>query len=281
MSVYTTRIRFICETEYLKINPSATQDTLNDTLSVCQAVHNNIFNFSYPLNDALKTDFETRFLMHYYMQEIGQETVGLWKHFLAEKLNLISDTYNQLYKSVGLEYDILSPINYSEIENSSGNETENTSRNIENNSESNESSENMSDTTTNNQTNSIHKDFRTPQGQLQDFLDGKYMSGATNDVSTDNNSTIVNSNGSDINETNSEQNESEDRNRNKTETRARHVQGKNDNVSQASLIAEYRQTVFNIIEQLIGEFEDLFMLTYDNDMWSVQNDMIVGRIFNG
>lgn len=303
MATFTTRVKDICENQYLINNPGVSDDDLNNTISVCQNVHKNIFNFDYPLQDELKNDFEFRFLMHYYFQEIGQETYGVWKHYLAEKLFMISDTYNQLYKSINLEYDILNPLHYTEKENVNLGETTTNNRNIDtdtNSSGHTEVSDNGTETTNNTTTsqdsgnsNLVHKELRTPQNNLQNFLDGNYMSSATQDygdTSANGTTTVANTVDHDNsietdteNESNTTTKETADGSRNQTTIREREIMGKSDNVSQGDLILKYRETVLNLVEQLVLEFEDSFMLVYDgfDSQQGTFNNMILGGFFNG
>lgn len=54
---------------------------------------------------------EKKILMHYFNKEIGFETVGLWKFYLEERLNLIMPYYNEVYKTTVKEYDWLTDTN--------------------------------------------------------------------------------------------------------------------------------------------------------------------------
>lgn len=65
-----------------------------------------IFDFDYTLwhpadvteQDA-KTELETAFISHFYMREIGQETVELFKHYLSVKWVELLETYNKLFEA--------------------------------------------------------------------------------------------------------------------------------------------------------------------------------------
>lgn len=318
MSMYTTKVRYICEIEYLKNNPSASSDDLENTWEVCKNVHKNIFNFDYPLIAELKDDFETRFLMHYYLKEIGQETVGVWKHYINEKLQIISETYNQLYKSVNMDFDILNPLHYTETENIKFDETANQKNSnssdinrtiaAENETEKDGSNNSYRDggtqgTTTSNDSgnsNTVHKEINTPQGNLQSFLDNNHMSRATQDygdstasgkteTSTSHNDTdeteyneTVNETSTTTDTTNSTSNSNIDNTKNNVTERSKVISGKSDNIPQSELILKYRETVINLIEQLIDEFEDNFMLvydTFDSQMGTINNFWLGGKYY--
>ena len=62
----------------------------------------------------------TKILKHYYMREIGMETYEAWVLKLDERMNLIMPRYNEEYKTLSLDYDILQDVNVTTtIENSS------------------------------------------------------------------------------------------------------------------------------------------------------------------
>lgn len=104
MSKYTTQVRFICESA-AGLTESAGFDDVNSIISQART---SIFNFDYPIFDnAYKSVLETKILRHYYTREIGEETVGLWKLRLQQKLNEIMPFYNKLYQSELLEFNPL------------------------------------------------------------------------------------------------------------------------------------------------------------------------------
>ena len=100
MSKYTTELRFICET-LANLNESVGYDggdvtKIDSVKEVIEASRQSIFNFDYPIFDQnYKVTLETKILRHFYTREIGEETYGLWKLRLEDKLNLIMPYYNQ------------------------------------------------------------------------------------------------------------------------------------------------------------------------------------------
>lgn len=80
------------------------------TLTLQQIINggHKIFDFDYNFYDeSMKPIFEQLFIDHFYLEEIGHETVSLFKHRLKTKLNLILPYYNKLYYSQQLEQRIL------------------------------------------------------------------------------------------------------------------------------------------------------------------------------
>lgn len=104
MSKYTTELRFICETE-AGLTESQGFNAIGDIL---QTAAPKIFNFDFPIFDeSYRLPLEIKILRHYYTREISEETVGLWKLRLQDKLNLIMPYYNQLYESELIKFNPL------------------------------------------------------------------------------------------------------------------------------------------------------------------------------
>lgn len=67
-----------------------------------------IFDFDYPMyKEEYKPIFEELFIDYFMVEEIAHETIGLFKHRLRTKLNLIMPYYNKIYDSQELEQRIL------------------------------------------------------------------------------------------------------------------------------------------------------------------------------
>lgn len=102
MSKYTTEVRFLCES----LTGHTESVGFNDTNTVIEEAAHYIFDFNYPLFDpAYKLVLEKKILRHYYTREIGEETYGLWKLRLEDRLNVIMPYYNQLYASELLSFN--------------------------------------------------------------------------------------------------------------------------------------------------------------------------------
>lgn len=112
----------------------------------------NIFDFDYPLTDNIdKEDFEVMILNHFLMRRIGYDTVTAFKIALNVKLNEIMPMYNKLFDALD-GWDIF---NDGETILESGT---NSLNNI---------------TTSSNTSDRRYSD--TPQQQLQNVQDGKYI----------------------------------------------------------------------------------------------------------
>ena len=127
MSKFTTEVRYICE-ESAGVIESVGFNSLNSILEGATDPNNTnrVFNFDYPFTEKLNTptlnykrELEKKILRHYYTREIGEESVGLWKLRLCDRLNMIMPYYNQLYDSTLIKFDPL--INISKITNGTEN----------------------------------------------------------------------------------------------------------------------------------------------------------------
>lgn len=101
MAKYTTEIRSICE-HYAGLTESTGFEDVDD---IIEKARNKIFQ-NYPIfNENHRAELEHKILKHYYMREIGFETVGLFKLFLNERMAEIMPYYNKLYESETFEFD--------------------------------------------------------------------------------------------------------------------------------------------------------------------------------
>lgn len=117
MSKYTTEVRFICETA-AGYDESKGFDDVEDILTAAAPV---VFNFDFPIFDeTYRLPLERKILRHYYTREIGEESVGLWKLRLDDKLNMIMPYYNKLYESEMINFNPMWDVDlHSEHEGSS------------------------------------------------------------------------------------------------------------------------------------------------------------------
>ena len=132
----------------------------------------NIFDFDYPLSSHVeKEDFEIMILNHFLMRRIGYDTMTAFKIALNVKLNEIMPMYNKMFDALD-GWDIF-------------NDGERVVETGENTLTNETTSENTSD----------RRYSDTPQNQIQNVKDGKYITDYNFD--TDNGSVSSESNGSD------------------------------------------------------------------------------------
>ena len=176
-----------------------------------------------------KDRLASKIVDHYYMREIGYETIGLFKHYAKVYMREIMERYLPLIYSNSINYDPLVNVDY----------TETFTRNITG------SGESESNSTNNASGLSVNSD--TPQGQISKsaILNGNYASntGASETESSITDSTS-NSNNTDENYT-------------------KKVKG-NSGVSATAqkMIEQYRKNIIAIDEQIIKELDKIFMGLY-------------------
>lgn len=231
MSRYTTELRFICES--LHKNESG---GYHDIESVVSAAAPKIFSFPFPYwKDSDRTRFEKMILKAFYTREICEETYGLWKLRLENKLNQIMPYYNKLYESTELEFDPLTDYN----------EERNYTRDTDT---SNNTSQHVDGTTSSESTiQNLGKNLDTPQNGVQDLLKGNYLTSAntTDGSSSGSGTNVQNQNGSATGTLD--------------ETYQETVKGKRGASSYGKLLTEYRQAIINVDQLVLGELEELFI----------------------
>lgn len=172
-----------------------------------------------------KNRLATKIVDHYYMREIGYETIGLFKHYAKVYMQEIMERYLPLIYSNSIEYNPLVNVDYEET----------FTRNITGSGES-ESTNNASGL-------SVNSD--TPQGEITkaNILAGNYASntGASETESTINDTTTNTTD----------------------ETYTKKVKG-NSGVSATAqkMIEQYRKNIIAIDEEIIKELDKLFMGLY-------------------
>lgn len=115
MSIYTTQVRYICES-YGEPKDGG-YESYDDVCSLIDSVSNKIFS-QYPIyKEEHRQELNRKILLHYYNMEIGYETVGLWKLKLNARMNEIMPYYNKMYESAELEFNPLENFKYTRNEN--------------------------------------------------------------------------------------------------------------------------------------------------------------------
>lgn len=271
LAKYTTQVRSICE--YY----AGRSETGNyaDIDSIITSAIPSIFTSGWPIYDeSHRAELETKILKHYYFQEIGFETVALWKFYLNTTLAEIMPYYNQLYSTVGLVDNPLDTIAYTEQKTGSENttEAETTTGSVNaNESGTAERTENRtgSSETTGNSTESrdnTEKYSDTPQGGLTGIANNTYLT----DVTMQEGTTTTDSSTDTTSEDTITRNDSDSRDRSETTSNVSNRNaGKDSNFtttwtgrngqSVGKLLEEYRAQILNIDMQIINNLQNLFM----------------------
>lgn len=292
MALYTTQVKTICESVIGRDFPGGF-DEINDILTQSAPL---VFNFDFPIwDEAYRLTLETKILKHYYMREIGAETVGLWKLWLDERLNLIMPYYNKLYETTVLEFNPLYDV---DLTTDHGGTNKRDGSNTAHEVGENEKSADRTGTNTRagvNKTNrngvidnageshdvhqggDVSKYSDTPQGSIEDLAKDRYLTNATinsNQYTDDNtnkskqtSSGSENSENTDVAQFAEKDNDKAKHNVTKvgqeivntTENYVHHVYGANGNRTYAGKVLEFRQAIINIDKMIIDELADLFL----------------------
>lgn len=247
MSKYTTEVRYICE-NYAGLDESEGYNSVNRIIGLAIP---KIFDFEFPIFDeAYRNVLCGKILKHYYVREIGQETVGLWKLMLDTKLNEIMPYYNQLYESARLELKPFEDYSYNKSATKTVNETVNGTGNV-NSTGTNTAKQNGESEST---AYDLYSD--TPQGALNGVDEEAYLTNARKD--TNSGTSKADSEGSSTyneNKTNTDIT-------NGTENYIESITGKLGTSSYSKLLEEYRKTFLNIDMMVIDELKTLFFGLY-------------------
>ena len=292
MALYTTQVRTICEAS-LGMEVPGGFDSINDILKNSAPL---VFNFDFPIWDEnYRLTLETKILKHYYMREIGFETVGLWKLYLDERLNLIMPYYNELYKTTVLEFNPFYDVDLTtEHEGDNKRAGTNTAHEVGDNEKNinrvgtsektDEITSNSEGTVANtgedhnvHQGGDVSKYSDTPQGSIVDLYKDRYLTNATinSNQSTDDNTNKsnqtskqnVNTKDETAGKFDEKTGEQEKRSSTKvgqeevdtTEKYVNHVFGANGNRTYTYKLLELRNAIINIDKMIIEELKDLFL----------------------
>lgn len=252
MSKYTTEVRFICESK-AGLSESSGSDNVDDIISKSW---NKIFTSKAVFFDeSYRAILCQKILKHYYLREIGSETVGIWKLWLNTKLEEIMPFYNQLYKSALIEFNPLYDVDLKRTHNrkiDSSKQDTGTSQSV---SSGEINASGTSSGTSNNTKKDLYSD--TPQGSITGLENENYLTNArkvTDTGSTSNENSSTGTNKTTVNDDTSNTGTA-----NSLEDYVENVSGKQGSESYSSMLLKFRETFLNIDMQVIEEFSDLFM----------------------
>ena len=143
-----------------------------------------IFNFTYPLTENEdKEKFECMILNHFLMRRIGYETVTAFRIALDVKLNEIMPFYNKMFDMLD-GWDLFNDGEVTtRLQSDVRNITDSNTNTTEQTTSGSDSINNITNTT------SDRRNSVTPQNELSDIRDGKYISNYDYDTNNDSSST--------------------------------------------------------------------------------------------
>ena len=252
MSKYTTEVRFICESK-AGLSESSGSDNVDDIISKSW---DKIFTSKAVFFDeSYRAILCQKILKHYYLREIGSETVGIWKLWLNTRLEEIMPFYNQLYKSALIDFNPLYDVDLKRTHNrkiDSSKQDTGTSQSV---SSGEINASGTSSGTSNNTKKDLYSD--TPQGSITGLENENYLTNArkvTDTGSTSNENSSTGTNKTTVNDDTSNTGTA-----NSLEDYVENVSGKQGSESYSSMLLKFRETFLNIDMQVIEEFSDLFM----------------------
>lgn len=275
MSKYTTEVRFICE-QKAGLEGSVGASDVDEVLSKSwnKVVTSNFGIF----DEAYREKLVSKVLKHYYLREIGAETVGVWMLWMNTKFEEIMPYYNQLYESAKLKFEPFYDVDYTRSSQRDVTETEHGSYENKGQTQSDGSSTDTGKTgntrtgktTEVGGTSGTSKDLYsdTPQGALTGVESETYLTNArkvtdSGNSQTDVDETVTDAGTSEVKGVNSQTVNSSLNNTNaksgeKGDTFSEDVRGKMGGGSYSKMLIEYRDTFINIDMLVVDEFKDLF-----------------------
>ena len=275
MSKYTTEVRFICE-QKSGLSESVGCD---DVDKVIDGAWDKIFTSKVTFFDEeYRKVLCKKILKHYYLREIGSETVGIWKMWMNTRLEEIMPYYNQLYKSELIKFNPMYDVDLTRRHNVDikGTKTEDGTRTETSTGGRKLTGNRDTDTTgtgtrsTSGSSNGVKRDLYsdTPQGAITGLENENYLTNARKVTDSTGTNGKEDTNTSEKNGTDYAENEDTTGNVNgtssntgassSTEEYLETVAGKQGTESYSSLLSKFRETFLNIDMQVIEEFSDLF-----------------------
>lgn len=247
MSTYTTQLRYIIE------QPTQFDRSLsrNDKIAIGTE---KLFDFDYPfwvnkLAYDSKESFQLKFVKRYYQREIGFETQEQFKFYLESKLNIIMPRYIKRYETQSKEFNWLWDTEaFEEVKEKEKQERINIAHNE---GKSNTGIEQSAQSTSNSE--NLESDL--PQHTVS-VGGGVYGTKYIKDDDKSGQSSNSQTNISGDNDSNSKDNSDRD----KINDVKRY--GNFGSKSFTELMLQYRSSIIDVIEEIIDELEELFMLVY-------------------
>lgn len=275
MSKYTTEVRFICESK------SGLEESKGAS-SVDEVIANSwgkIFTSKVSFFDeAYRSVLCQKILKHYYLREIGAETVGIWMLWMNTRLEEIMPYYNQLYESAKIEFNPMHDVdltrkherNVDGTSKEDGTRTDNTTgkRTLTGNRDTDNTGSSTRNTTSSSDETKRDLYSDTPQGAITGLENENYLTNARKITNNVNGTGNEETNTTEYTATNYSETEdttgkvdgitSNTGSSSTTEDYLETITGKQGTESFSSLLNKFRETFLNIDMQVIEEFSDLF-----------------------
>lgn len=213
---------------------------------------------------------ENLIMGRYLTREIAFTPFAAWKFKLNQKLAEIMPLYNEMYK---ITYDLTNPYDdtqYTRTVQTERNKNSTTDRDKTLNKTLSQSFDSNSNTDTDSSftpgTTSVETNIDTPQSEIESFLAGKYMSGATKSYMEGEdhtfNHTATDSSGNQNTTGVDTENEDVTQKENEGVGVDEKFSGKRGGKSYIELMIERRNNIINIDEMILNDLEELFFMVY-------------------
>lgn len=276
MSKYTTQVRFICE-QKSGLRESTGQADID---TVIDNSWSKIFTSKAEMFDEnYRAMICKKILRHFYLREIGFETVGVWQYYLNTRFAEMLPYYNQLWKSARLEFepfydvDVTRQHNLSKTDNGTDTYTKDNKRDgTKDSTVKDVTGDNANGTSsTSSETGNTRKDLYsdTPQGALTGVDAETYLTNARKVTDsgtaastgsyTDNRDITKNITSKDTDKETGNEQYSGTKQNDTAETFEETLKGKQGGKNYSEMLQDYRNTFLNIDLMFINEFDDLFM----------------------
>lgn len=243
MANYTIQVRTICES----FLPAGFHGTVDEVLD---ETWDKVIDFNFPIfSEQYRKTLCRKILKHYFMREIGLETVGLWKLYLNTRLNEIMPYYNKLYTSELIQFD---PLSDTDITTRHTGKNE---RDVISNTDTDSSSSNTSSASSSSTDGEINKFSDTPQSSLSGVESGTYLTNARKIENSHQGSSGGTASGTANIDTGYTENSTDDITWEET------IKGKSQNNGKtfAEILKQYRDTFLNVDLMVIHDLNDLFI----------------------
>lgn len=260
MSKYTTEVRFICENNAGLVE-SAGGNSVDEVIAKSW---DKIFDKKCEFFDEnYRQVLCSKILRHYYLREIGSETVGIWKMWVNTRMNEIMPYYNEMYKSKAIEFNPMFDVDLTRKHNRKAEDEskENGTRGVTGSGNNSSSTDGTNSSTGSNSDTRRDLFSDTPQGSLTGVESETYLTNATKimDSGERNASGEAHETGVAENSYKEDDVTSKTGSASSTEDYLESLTGKQGSGSYSKLLMEYRDTFVNIDMLVIDEFADLFM----------------------
>lgn len=207
----------------------------------------------------------TAILKHYWMREIGMETVALWKHKLTTRLEEILPKYVKMYAEIEASGSILENVSIKEVGNDKrvGSVTESGTKNTDVTDTKNQDSTVTGNNTLNRDvtTHGANQYSDTPQDGLTDVMTGKYLTSANvddgSDITDETQTASTISKG--MQNLTRDMDETSSNNRNSTETSDNTVTRNGYQGNKVEDVWQYSQKAVSVYQMIIRDVADCFM----------------------